>query len=129
MTDQPLINATPFSPDMRNRVKENAEKQQKTTEEKRVIGRPFPKGVSGNPAGRPKRKTLTELIHEKLDKTPDGWDNLVKLVLVQVFNKRDKEILKELWHYTDGMPKQSTDLTSGGKPLPNPIYGGKSTDK
>lgn len=82
----------------------NAEKQQKT-----VIGRPFPKGVSGNPAGRPKRKTLTELIHQKLDDTPDGWNKLVALVLTEIFNDKNKDLMKELWHYTDGMPKDKRE--------------------
>lgn len=81
-----------------------------------------------NPNGRPKRKTLTELIHDKLDKG-DGdldWNKLVAIVLTMA-SKKDKEIIKELWHYTDGMPKQSTDVTSGGKPLP--ILGGITKEK
>jgi hypothetical protein len=71
-----------------------------------------------NLAGRPKRKTLTELIYQKLEKMPTGWEDLTKLVLYLLFNKKDKDILKELWHYMDGMPKQSTELsTKDGQPL------------
>ena len=69
----------------------------------------FPPGVSGNPNGRPKRKTLTELIHAKLDDTPEGWEKLAAMVLYKIFNEKDKEILKELWHYTDGMPQQKVE--------------------
>lgn len=89
--------------------------------------------VKGDPninrAGRPKRKTLTELIHAKLD-SPDSpltWDQLV-MILLEMVKRKDKDMIKTLWQFTDGMPKQSTDVTSGGKPLPTPIYAGKSTE-
>jgi len=64
-----------------------------------------------NKAGRPKRKTLTELIHKKLDETPDGWDKLATMVLVKIFKESDRDILKTLWAHTDGMPKQKTEIT------------------
>jgi hypothetical protein len=70
-----------------------------------------------NKTGRPKRKTLTELIHAKLDDTPEGWEKLVALVLSKMFTDKDKDLIKELWHYTDGMPKQSTDITSDGEKI------------
>lgn len=81
----------------------------------------FPPGVSGNPLGRPKRKTLTELIHAKLDDTPDGWNKLVALVLTEIFTNKNKDVMKELWHYTDGMPKEKHEH-SGQIALP--ILGG-----
>lgn len=84
----------------------NADIQQKSA---RVIGRPFPPGVSGNPAGRPKRKTLTELIHAKLDDTPEAWNAVVGIVLEKILKEKDKDVLKALWQYTDGMPKQSVE--------------------
>lgn len=78
----------------------------------------YSKGVSGNPNGRPKRKTLTELIHERLDKEPNGWSDLVE-VIIRLAKGRDRDIIKELWHYTDGMPKQrgETDITSKGEKI------------
>ena len=36
----------------------------------KVIGRPFPPGVSGNPKGRPKGKTLSESLNEIGEITP-----------------------------------------------------------
>ena len=92
-----------------------------TAPEKQEIARDeegkFVPGVSGNPNGRPKRKTLTELIHEKLDKTPNGWEDLVDILLTMA-KRKDKDILKELWHYTDGMPTQRNELTGkDGKPI------------
>lgn len=74
--------------------------------------------------GRPKRKTITELIHEKLDKG-DGdlnWEQLVTIFL-SMAKRKDKDILKELWHYTDGMPTQRNELTGkdGEALIPKPI--------
>lgn len=34
---------------------------------KRVVGRPFPKGVSGNPLGRPKSKPITDMLRPIFD--------------------------------------------------------------
>lgn len=77
----------------------------------------FAPGVSGNPNGRPKRKTLTELIHDRLDKDPKGWEELVEIILTMA-KRRDKDIIKELWHYTDGMPKQRNEVTGkDGEPF------------
>ena len=70
----------------------------------------FKQGISGNPNGRPKRKTLTELIHDRLDRDPEGWNDLVSTI-ISLAKRKDKEIIKELWHYTDGMPKQTQELT------------------
>mgnify|MGYP003420984007 CR=1 FL=1 len=61
-----------------------------------------------NKEGRPKRKTLTELIHAKLDATEGGWEAIVKTAIQKALT--DKEVLKTLWQYTDGMPKQSLDI-------------------
>jgi len=76
---------------------------------------------NANPKGRPKRKTLTELIHAKLDDTPDGWEKLADMVVTKILKEKDKDILKTLWAYTDGLPKQSTDITSGGEKI-NSLY-------
>ena len=37
------------------------------TAKKRVIGRPFPKGVSGNPSGRPKSKPISDMFRVIFD--------------------------------------------------------------
>ena len=70
----------------------------------------FAPGNNANPAGRPKRKTLTELIHAKLDETPGAWDAIVNTVIQKVIKDKEKEIIRTFWQYTDGMPKQSLDL-------------------
>lgn len=84
---------------------DNPEYQEKTG---RLKDGTFPPGVSGNPNGRPKRKTLTELIHAKLDDTPGAWDKIVKTVITKL--STEKEIIKIFWQYTDGMPVQKNVL-------------------
>lgn len=76
-----------------------------------VVNKPwqFQPGQSGNPAGRPKRKTLTELIHAKLDETEGGWEAIVTMALNKILKDGDKEILRTLWNYTDGMPNQKME--------------------
>jgi hypothetical protein len=79
----------------------------------------FAEGHAPSSPGRPKRKTITELIHEKLDSgTADlTWDQLIT-IFISMAKRKDRDILKELWHYTDGMPKQKTELsTLDGEPL------------
>lgn len=73
-------------------------------------GRLLP-GHTANPAGRPKRKTLTELIHAKLDDTPDAWEAVIRVVLEKLIKEKDPQILKTFWQYTDGMPNQKIDMT------------------
>jgi hypothetical protein len=64
-----------------------------------------------NREGRPKRKTLTELIHAKLDDTPDAWEAVIRVVLEKLIKEKDPQILKTFWQYTDGMPNQKIDMT------------------
>jgi len=88
----------------------NPVKQEETGQILRDNSGRFVEGHSGNPLGRPKRKTLTELIHAKLDELPDGWNSLVNILMEKVFKEKDKEIMKLIWEYTDGKPKQSVEV-------------------
>ena len=92
-------------------------KQEKTRKPARdALGRLLP-GNTANPNGRPKRKTITEMIHEKLDTDINfGWPQLIE-VIISMASSHDKDIIKEIWHYTEGMPKQTNEIIAE-----NPLF-------
>ena len=79
----------------------------------------FVKGVTGNPQGRPPGTlSITEAIRARLKETgtlKNGEkkqylailvDEIIKMALIE----GDVQMVKEIWHAIDGMPKQSIGL-------------------
>lgn len=80
------------------------------------------KGKSGNPKGRPSSgMSLTELMKAHLEKIPEGSEVSYKEAFISKVFARAYEgnevYVKLVWNYVEGMPKQATDITSGGKVL------------
>jgi len=94
----------------------------KTAEKQRKVpGRPFPPGVSGNPHGRPpKGWTWKDLLIEASEEAGESGEPVKKLLarkLVQKGLEGDVSAIKEFGDRIDGKPTQPTDITTGGEPL------------
>lgn len=58
---------------------------------KKVVGRPFPKGTSGNPGGRPKKgNSWAQLIQEVMELTPAEVQKLIGTQKTDLRNKLAK---------------------------------------
>lgn len=91
---------------------------EKTDEIQRINGK-FAPGFSGNPAGKPKgARHFTTLVRDALEmiaKDPtSGREERMEVLLAKkaVLSALagDSQMLKLIWNYLDGMPKQSIEL-------------------
>ncbi len=82
------------------------------------------KFTKGNPGGgRPKGSgvSITTAIKRELEKIPPGQDKatyldlLVKRIMKKAIQEGDQQTIKQMWNYVDGMPQQSTDITTNGE--------------
>ena len=76
---------------------------------KRIIGRPFPPGVSGNPSGRPKRKPIFDAIADELGAKETR--DIVKALIAAASRRsrpdtRAAEFLRDSY---EGKPSQSIE--------------------
>ena len=105
----------------KKQAKHNRKKADKTTEKQhRIIGRPFPPGMSGNPKGRPKDSiSLTSAIKRRLrELTPDGKREAIEMLadnIIQDALDSSDNMRKLIWNYIDGLPKQSTKIEIEGE--------------
>jgi len=81
--------------------------------------KPFKKGQSGNPNGRPKMPDLKEAISKILSEEKNGQSAL-EAVLIALFNralKGDVRAAQELLDRGFGKSQQNIDLSTLGQPL------------
>lgn len=83
-------------------------------------------GQSGNPAGRPKGSIsiLTDLRQRLTDLKRNNEAEYYKLIDDYWQDKKKRQLLITM---IDGMPRQQTDITTGGEKIV-PIFGGKSSE-
>src|SRR3990167_8853878 len=99
---------------------------------KRVRGRPFPKGVSGNPKGRPPNEsTLRYWLIQYLEAKEHGHDKnrmqeLAEKIALEAF-KGDKLLLKEVFDRVDGKAPETIrhegEIDTGIKELSETLLG------
>lgn len=81
----------------------------------------FKPGKSGNPNGRPKRdwtwSGLLEEAMEETDETGEPYKKIIARKLRALGIKGDTTAIKDLMNRMDGMPQQSTDVTSKGEKI------------
>jgi hypothetical protein len=86
--------------------------------------KPFKKGQSGNPNGRPKMPDLSEAISKVLADEKDGKTAL-DAVLMALRNKAvkgDVRAAQELLDRAFGKSKQSMDVTTGGEMINKLVF-------
>lgn len=82
--------------------------------------KPFPKGKSGNPKGRPKLPDISEALAKILADEKDGYTALeaTLMALRAKAVKGDIRAAEALLDRAFGKPRQSVDHTTGGDKLP-----------
>jgi hypothetical protein len=78
-------------------------------------GKKFPKGVSGNPNGRPRLTRLTESLRRLIAETnPQAHEETIAETIAQTLVTMalagDIAAIKEIANRTEGLPKQAIDL-------------------
>jgi len=79
------------------------------------IGKQFPKGVSGNPQGRPKLTRLTDALREQLAEiNPNAPEETIAEQIARALIREAKDgnvqAAREIGNRTEGRPKQAIDL-------------------
>jgi hypothetical protein len=82
---------------------------------KQRIGRPFPKGVSGNPGGRPKKNHITRMYEELLAKSQNRKDIKESALKVLTGGRMATVLLlREMAERTEGKVAQEVDMNVTG---------------
>jgi hypothetical protein len=79
-----------------------------------AVGRPFEKGKSGNPGGRPKKTPLTDELRKLLREKGSGgkWTNahLVAWEMIQRATVGDVAAARLIFEYVEGKPTQRVEF-------------------
>jgi hypothetical protein len=83
---------------------------------KRVIGRPFVKGISGNPKGRPIKKPITE-IYEEILASGETREAVKQQIISTMVSKGMAGVLerREMAERVEGKVTQVVDMEVSGK--------------
>ncbi len=78
--------------------------------------KPWPKGVSGNPGGRPKKKLITDELERLLgqeapDATGKSWATVIAEALLNQARRGDVRAIGELANRIEGKPLQPVELS------------------
>ncbi len=79
------------------------------------IGKQFPKGISGNPSGRPKLTKLTDALREQISELNPGASEetiaeAIAAKLIKLALAGDIAAINAVFDRTEGKPKQAIDL-------------------
>lgn len=82
------------------------------TPKRRGFGRPFPKGVSGNPGGRPRKKPVTEIC-EKIFRKSKNRKEVERVIMSIISGGRMSSVLmlKEVAERLEGKVSQEVELS------------------
>jgi hypothetical protein len=78
--------------------------------------KPWPKGVSGNPGGRPKKKLITDELERLLEQeAPEAngksWATVIAEALLNQARRGDVRAIAELANRIEGKPLQPVELS------------------